>query len=166
MMAKNDDKAKLSKLIKLMAAGRDLVEKLDAIVAEADEILGGGIGIGQKIKELETTFEAAWAARYGAGRGYVWNYARDRAHWKRLIKMVGTVDLSERIQIYMNSREPHVVDARHSFPMFVATVNSYITAPLLPEGDGVYPVVDCRHTPRCRTEVEHTRKRRDELKAV
>lgn len=164
-MAKDDDKAKLSKLIKLVAAGQDLVDKLAAIVKEADAVLGGQQTIAQKVKQLETTFEAAWAARY-VGRTYVWNYSRDVGHWKRLVAKLGVADLEDRIQVYLHADDPHIVDAKHSFPMFVATVNSHIAAPLLPEGDGVFPVVDCKHKPRCKTEVEHTRKRRDELQAV
>lgn len=164
-MTRSDDKAKLEKLAKLVYVGRELLDKLDAVVTEVDAILGGRAGIGEKLKKVEGTFEAAWSARYGAGLSYVWNYGRDRGHMKRLIRTLGVDDLEQRMQIYLQSNDAHIVDARHNFPMFVATINAHLAAPLLADGDGIHPVVDCKHRPRCASEVEHTKKRSAELRA-
>jgi hypothetical protein len=159
-----DDKAKLVKIAKLIEAQRELVDRLDAITVEIDELLGGGVGIGQKLRRLETTYGAAWSARYGPAQQYMWNYAKDRRHLKGLLRRLDLDDIEMRMQRYLQSDDPFYIRARHSFPMFVASINAHVGEPAQGAGDGLWPVVDCKHAPRCTNEVEHTRKRREELR--
>lgn len=161
--AKSDEGARLAKLAKLIDVQKDLVDKLTLITSEVDELLGGGAGVGAKMKELTVAFETAWAGRYGAERTYVWNGGKDFAAMKRLIRKVGVEDLERRIDTYMRSSEPHHVSARHSFPMFVGCVNSLIAAPLL-DGDDV-EVIGCKHSPPCATDAQHTKKKLAEARA-
>jgi hypothetical protein len=145
-----------------------LCGKLRAVLDEFDEVLGGGAGIGTMLKNVQRQFDEAWCARYAHGQTnrYVWRHAQDVPQIKRLLKALGYDELCDRALRYIESEDPFLLRARHPFGLFVSGINSYAGAGTSPdltlEGE---PPPDCRHTPRCRTDQEHTKKRATDLRA-
>lgn len=163
-MAAKREGPDLEKLKALLSVAMDLQEKLDATLGELSTQLGGGEALGDVLKRLYRVYGAAWAERYRGGR-YVWAYQKDAPNLKRLLKMLGEEELSARMVRYIATDDPFIVRARHPFGLFVTGVNSYAgqAAPFTLEEDG--PVADCRHSPKCRTDAEHTTRRRADLHA-
>jgi hypothetical protein len=124
--------------------------KQDAGLAELDNLLSGGIGIGEKLKHIEGEFAAAHASRYRGA--YVFDFKVDRAQMKRLLNEgLSHDEIGRRAWRYVRSDEPGLVRSRHPFLWFVKGINQYA-------GDDQAPH-DCRHTPACVTEAECTARR-------
>jgi hypothetical protein len=121
------DASEKRKLERLVTAGRELLEKLGAVLDEADVVIGGGAGIGQQLRTFEDAFDAGWGQVYAAGETgrYVWNYRRDRPNTKRLLKTFGLMGLTERAVAYLEDRDPFLTKERHPFGLFVARINRY-----------------------------------------
>jgi len=153
------DKLTLRKLTALVEKLREVQAQTCDIAEEMQRLLSGDPGIGARMKQVELAWQTAWGSRYHAE--YVFNYTVDRAHLKRLLKTFTPADLQIRILNYIKSEDQFCVSRRHPFALFVATVNQH--APVT-EFD-LAPSVDCRHTPRCRTDEEHTVKRGAEMRA-
>lgn len=141
---------KIETLIKLVAAMKEEHEKLGAVIQEFDAILEGRQTIGEKIKELEGAYGVLWSARYG-GAPYVWNYAKDRAQLKRLLRSLDVLELGARMASYLANADQFYVKSRHSFNVFVASVNSHA---------GAAPVVDA-----IADDVAETKRRMQELRS-
>jgi len=118
------DPTPLPKIAKLIEAQRDLLEKLDAVTHEIEQLLAGKPGIGATLKRLEAAFERVHEARYHGV--YVWNFVKDRAQMKRLLRTLDVEDIEGRMLVYLGSDEPFYTKARHSFPVFVAAVNGLV----------------------------------------
>jgi hypothetical protein len=153
------------KVQKLLDAWDELQAKQDAIVDEIRRMLAGGRSIGQLVKYSEDAFGIIWSSVYPGQ--YVWTYARDRVHMKRLILQLGDEELEARFRRYMQNTDPYFVKARHSFGAFVSSVNQHAApstaAALELEGDNDRPV-GCTHLPACKDDVEHTRWRAREMR--
>lgn len=164
-MATNDHSKKtLEQARKLLGVLTDLHRKQAATIAELETILGGGPSIGDTLKRLYRSFESVWAERYRVA--YVWTYQKDAPNMKRLALSLGAEEVEARMTRFIADSDPFLTRARHGFGLFVAGINKY-TAPgadlvdfELEEGP-----LDCRHTPRCQSDQEHTRRRRDDLHA-
>jgi len=158
------------KLVPLVTLQKELTEKLQAVTTEIDTLLGGGVGMGQKLKDCEAAFDQAWCERYAPGqRGrYVWAYQRDRPQMKRLITMLGVDELKIRMANYLVNDEAFYMRARHSFGAFVSSVNAHAKAAPVNGSVQAFELdeapADCRHTPRCRTDVEHTQKTKQDVR--
>jgi hypothetical protein len=160
----------VQKVRKLLEAGRELHGKLGAVLEEIDELTGGGVGIAEKLKAIERAFDAGWCQRYAQGQSgrYVWRYATDRPNSKRLIRALGLEEVIARIPRFIANDDPFLTRSRHPFGLFVSGINQYA-----PEGsaivdfemDGGAPAVDCRHSPRCKSDHACTQKKRAELRA-
>lgn len=109
-----------------MAVLRDLREKEQAVLDEIDVLLGGGVSIGDKLKICYRYFGTAWAAAY-PGQEYVWNYTKDAPQMKRLLKSLTPDEIGNRVARYIANQEEFIVRAKHSFPMFVATINQHVS---------------------------------------
>lgn len=122
-----DAEKSTEKLVKLLAVQRDLVDKLTAVHEEMDAILAGKAGIGEILKRLEAHYDSVWAVRYAPGETgrYVWQYAKDRPHLKRLVKKLGVDELEIRMVNYLKNPDPYYTKARHPFGLFVASVNTH-----------------------------------------
>ncbi len=120
-------KAQIETLGKLMATQRDYLDKLNAIAGEIETIMGGGVGIAMLLKRLEAHYDTCWSVRYSHGQRsyYVWAYVKDRPQMKRLIKMLGVEEIERRMIAYLKNDDPFFVKARHSFGLFVSTVNQH-----------------------------------------
>lgn len=122
---------KVETLAKLVAAMKDEHDKLGALIDECDAILGGRQTIGDKLKTLEESFTTCWSMRYG-GR-YAWNYAKDRPQMKRLIRILGEVELAARMGRYLANADPFYLKSGHTFALFVASVNTHAAPSALPD---------------------------------
>lgn len=156
------EKAILKKCEKLLERLRELQAQTYAITEELLEVTGGRVTISDKLKQLEATFSTAWQARYGSP--YVWQYVKDRPQLKRLLGKLELSAIALRMGAYLRDADPFLLKARHGFGLFVSQINRYaedLAADLQLEA----PATDCRHTPPCHSDQEHTRKRSADLRA-
>lgn len=155
-MATND--AKIDQLLERQAA---LIESLAAVNKDLSTLLSGGEPQVETLKQLEQMFELCWRERYQAtsapGAKLVWNYGKDRAQWKRLLRSLDVEEIMARIARYFASNDRFYVDARHPFGVFIGSINRWGA-----ERQDTFvlgaPPVDCKHRPRCATAVAHTEK--------
>lgn len=150
-----------ARLVKLLEALREHQAKTYAITEELLELANGGQGVGDKLKQLEATFELLWSARYPGGR-YLWAYVKDRPLEKQLLAAMPLAEIERRAGDYIRDDDPYLVKQRHPFALFRSQVNRYATV-----GDMLelgLPAIDCKHAPRCASDQEHTRKRMSELR--
>ncbi len=158
-------KTQLAKVTKLLDVQKDLIAKLHDCTREIDNLLGGKAGIGELMKRLERAFELAWCARYarGAIKGYVWAYAEDRAHMKRLLAVIPIEDLEARIERFIRTETPFYISTRHAFRQFARNVNEFAAeAADLPLA-GEKPI-GCTHQPPCGSDAEHTKRRSEAMR--
>lgn len=124
-------------------------EKEDAIHAELDALLGGEPGIGAMLKQIEAHYDELWRVRYSTP--YVWNFARDVPQLKRLIKALGVEQLELRMGSYLKNSDPFYLKSKHSFAVFVASINSHAVEPSRQRDE------PCTHEPRCPGTWQHVR---------
>lgn len=165
--ARDEATLRIGKLQKLLPLAIELHEKLGATLREMEDLAGGGAGVAAKLKQVEFAWQTAWSARYHTD--YVFNFARDRGHWKRLLHIhrFTPEDLQVRILNYIRNDDPFYAGKRHPFNIFVASINAHTGAADAPEELTLEAptVSDCRHSPRCRSDQEHTRKKLEEMRA-
>ncbi len=125
-MPTDKDKAMIEKVTKLIAAQQDCFEKLTVIQSELQSILGGGVALGQRIKDIQHTFGDEWAKRYG--QPYVWNYAKDVPNIKRLLRTLPADEIQKRVLVYLRNNEPFYTTNRHAFGLFVTSINTHTPA--------------------------------------
>lgn len=156
-MADNDKQLR-ARLVKLLEVARDLHGKQAAILDEVDELLAGGAGIGAKMKAIQAGFAAAWSDRYAPGQPerYVWTYKQDGPNLKRLAKQPGVEETIARAARYIRSEDGFFVRGRHSFGLFVRSINQWAAAGDAPAGEVDDEVAD---------EVAQTAARRRALRA-
>lgn len=150
---------KPDKVVAALAKIRKAWEGLGEALDEADALLKGDITPAQQTKAVLTAWAAKWTAAH-RGEHYVINWPKDTAIFKRLMKSIETVDLLERVDAYLAERDPFVTEKRHPLGLFAANVNKYAGRGARPDDDDVLsaPPADCRHVPRCRTDVQCTRR--------
>ena len=159
----DSDTRRLDALRKLITKAKELHEQIGAILSEQDDLLGGGVGIGAKLAQLEASWQAAWASRYHGE--YVFAYLKDRAAWKKLLKSFTVEALQIRILGYISDGDSFYVQRRHPLNLFVMNVNKYAPEEAFASFDLEAPVVsDCKHLPRCKSDAQHTKKRATELR--
>src|SRR5262245_2193958 len=144
------------KLQKLLETAETLQGQMTAVLEELRAVVGGDATIGEMVKIGERLFADEWHKRYGTF--YLWKHVQDKPQMKRLIKALGIEELSVRIVRYIANDEAFVQQRRHPFGLFVSTINSYAHQSTDFVLTGTAPA-DCRHTPRCTSDVEHTRRR-------
>jgi hypothetical protein len=158
------EKKTLEKLKRLYDTLRELQAKSSDVTEEIGRLLNGEAGIGDGLKGLEQALSATWAARHKTP--YIWQYVKDRPNLKRLWKLLGgPAPITARWLNYVRDDDPYLVKARHPFALFVANVNRYADSGESSELELVEAPADCRHTPPCHSDQEHTRKRSAELRA-
>lgn len=150
------------KLVALVSAGRELMAKATDIFQEIDTLCDGGATIGDQLKAFQRTWQTAWGARYGGT--YLFTFSKDVPAMKRLLKAVRSDDLHARVVTYLSDNDPFYAKARHSFHLFAMNPNRWAKdLGDLPET--LLPPVGCTHTPACRSDQEHTRRRQSEMRA-
>ena len=162
------EKIPIEKIKGLLAKAFALHAQQHDILREVDALIGGGVGIGQMLKQAEHGFEDAWQSRY-VGQRYVWAFVRDVPQLKRLLKAMSVEEIARRAAIFIRNDDGFFVRNRHSFGVFVSSINQHTDAALAPAGEidlEALPVPDCKHTPLCRTDTEHTRRRSAEMRGA
>ncbi len=165
-MAATRDAATAAKLERLLGKATELYDQLGDVLEEFDEVLGGGAGIGAKLKRVYEEFGHAWGTRYANGdpKAYVWNMRVDAPNAKRIIKAVGVDEVIARIPRFVRDDFDPLLRARHPFAWFVKAINQYAEKSAAGVGDleldAAPAPADCRHTPRCKSDAEHTSRRR------
>lgn len=157
------EKKTINRLKRLFDAYRETHTKGGELLEEINRLLNGEQGIADKLRALEHQLSLTWEARYHSP--YLWNYVRDRAQMKKLLKTLEPAEIAARWLSYLKDNDPFYVRSRHSFGFFAGNVNRFAgEAPAELQLDVDAPA-DCRHTPRCSSDQEHTRKRQSELRA-
>jgi len=136
-------------VIKLLEQLRESQAQMYAITEELVIVLGGGELWGKVLKRLEAAFDLAWCGRYAVGKSgqYSWNFKTDRGHMKRFYRRYGEEDLVDRFGVFLRNDDRFFVTARHSFAVFVSSVNQHV-----PDRRTVERRAEpwsCHHTPRC-----------------
>jgi|SRR6187402_735696 len=147
------------RVVKLMAALRETCEKQNAIMLEIDALLAGKAGIGDKLKSFYEAWGDLWSAKYH-GRSYVFAFAKDAAHLKRLLRTITLDELVTRAGNYMRSDDPFVVQSGHSFNVFVAMVNQFAG---FISTNGADAPVGCKHDPACKDDAACTKRKHREM---
>lgn len=151
------------KIRKLIEVARERESELVAVLREIETLINGGEGIGALLKRAESSFGLAWSSRYPGA--YVWQYAKDRPHMKRLIGSLGIEELEARFGRYILNADQFFTSRRHPFGLFVAAINQLAGVGSAPGGDEDLELTapaDCQHDPRCMSDTTHTqRKLRD-----
>ena len=80
---------------------------------------------------------------------------------KRLLKSFSPEELEARMVVYLGNDERFFLSARHSFGLFVSSINQH--APVAPI-ERMAPM-GCSHHPPCRDDQAHTQRRMQELSA-
>jgi len=152
----------IEKLEKALAAHKKAGELLeDALAAAKQEPTTGNVA-----KDLVSRFVVLWGQRY-KGQTYLPAWAKDIVQMRRVLKAATPEQIEAKMRAYLADQDSFVSNARHPLGLFVAGFNRYHVAPAggrmaEPEDDGFFGAApaDCRHTPRCATDVEHTKKLR------
>lgn len=168
MAERNATAATLAKVARLLASAREHHERTGEVIAEIEALLGGQAGIATQVKQFETTFDGLWCARYTNGETgrYVWAFVRDRPQIKRLLKGLGLEELERRAAVYLASDDRFYARSRHGFSLFISSINTYAAPAEVEDFSLRGAPTNCHHDPRCRTDVDHTRRRRLECRAL
>lgn len=170
-MAEAQKGATVAKAVKLLELAYQKFTEGDELLAEARALLEGQPGIGEKLKALERAFDAAWCARYAPGQSgrYVWQYVKDRPQMKRLLKSLSVEALEERMLNYIRDEDAFYLKARHSFGLFVSSINRWAPAGDAPDLElqdpGARPY-GCVHRPACQSDAAHTARLNRELREL
>lgn len=148
---------------------RKVSEDAAGLADELEAILSGDKTTGQLVNRLIKYWLGAWRERH-AGRVYVFT-ARGAAagSLKKLLASGMTVeDIEARVSQYLESRDPFYVTARHSFELFIKSINRFPGLGTTEDDDAGFlsaPAFDCSHHPACRSAQEHTRRRGQEMRS-
>jgi hypothetical protein len=134
-------------------------EENAALIDELERIIGGGPTIGEILKDLY----AYWIELWPHGGNYVFAFEKDTPHMKRLFRQLGIEELKARMLNFMRDNSDYVRNAKHAFPLFVATNNRYASA--APAADLDLAPVGCKHSPPCSNDQAHTKRVNAEMRA-
>lgn len=163
-MAADENAKRLARIGKLYDVLHELKAKEYEILDEIGHLVRGEPGMAEHLKQAIAGWEASWHTRYRSR--YVWNRTIEIPQVKRLIKQLGVEELVARSVNYVANDDPYYLRARHGFGLFASQVNRFASASSSDESTfELTPPADCRHTPPCKSEQEHTRKRSSELRA-
>jgi hypothetical protein len=151
--------AKLPTIVKLLNLALEENKKQAALLEELGALLAGKPGVGDLLKEFYNYWNELWPHQ----GDYAFAFERDAPQLKRLFKMLGPDEVKARALRYLKERDPFYFDKRHPFALFVATINNWAgTAADTTDT----PVVGCLHSPACRSDQEHTRRRQTDMAAT
>jgi hypothetical protein len=149
------EKAKLDSAVRgLRATWMKWGEQLDALEAMLSEEATPG----QQAKHLLDYFATAWHGKYRQ-RYVVTNGAAAIAALKKLLKDLTIVEVEKAMTAFLASNDPFYVKARHPLSMFVPAVNKFtVAAPAADRDMFEMAPPDCRHAPKCKTDLECSRR--------
>lgn len=138
---------------------RSTFEKLGAQIDALTALLAQEPTVGQNAKKILDFYAGKWGLRH-EGAKFIPNGAKDMNLLKRLQKDLEPGEICRRMLRYLASQDKFIVEAKHPIGLFVANVNKYALTQA--EDDASFlrvQVVDCQHTPRCRSDQEHTKRK-------
>jgi molybdopterin converting factor small subunit len=133
----------------------EVIEELRALLAEEPSET-------QYANRLLAYFCEQYEKRH-AKKYVVANGAKAVQQLRRLLKQIPPREIAGRMQRFLVSKDPFYVDAKHDLHVFIAAVNKFSSAPLLPEGAA--PARGCKHEPPCVTDEQHTKRSIAEAKS-
>lgn len=147
--------AVVAQIQKVRVAWGKLGDELEALEA----ILTGEATPGQQARDILKTYAAVWRTRYNDEQ-LVINWPKDTAIIKRLLRTLPLEEINRRIVAFFDHRDRFYVEARYPIAMFASAINKLGGRGPAGVDDDVLtaPPSDCRHAPKCRTDVECTRK--------
>lgn len=158
MTAKKPDGVNVPAMQKIIALLKSRHDEDGALIEELERLAGGGRGIGEIMKDSY----AHWIALWPHGT-YVFKFDKDAPQMKRLIRQLGGTELQARMLRYLKDQDPFYVEKKHPFQMFVSTINKWAGST---DATALGPTpVGCTHTPPCRDDQEHTRKKMRETRS-
>lgn len=153
---------KLQKLLdQLRAQHSRMGDQLDAFEAMLLETHTPG----QAAKQWLLAFGEAWAQRYRGEKFIVASWPKDMAIAKRLLAQLEHEELLARARGYLADPDPFYVRAKHPIGLFATNVNRYAKAAAHEEDFLQAPAIGCTHRPQCKSDVQHTRRVSQELRA-
>ena len=132
-------------------------EELDALEAlVAEKATPGAIA-----KRLVMQFGSEWQAKYR--EKYVHVFVKEITQMKRLLGSLTEAQIRRRITKYLETSDHFYVQSRHSFGVFVSMINR-ISDGWEGTDDFELRPVGCQHDPPCRSDQEHTSRRREAVR--
>jgi len=154
------EQARLEKLGKLCELLRAKQAECFELAEEMARVAGGQAAIGDTLTTLRTFYDTVWCQRYTPGKDkqYIWQWAKDTALMKKLLKTLAVEEIERRMANYLKADDPFFLKNRHTFGIFVASINQF--AEFSKElHEELPPPVGCKHLPPCCSDQEHTRRR-------
>lgn len=156
-------KRRLERAAKLLDAIRELQAKTYEVTEELQALLKGEAITGDHLRLLESAWSTEYERRYGTP--YMFEFKKDRPHWKRLIKAVGPEEICNRIVAYFHETDQYRERARHPFGLFVSQFNSLATQRVSEQLAGFELIArDCHHNPPCTSDAQHTRRKAEDVR--
>lgn len=150
----------------VIARMRKTAEDLLTQASDLEAVLNGDDTTGQQVGRLFDRWALHWRARYRNKYVFVAR-AKAGAGFKRLLKDMTLDDIDARMQQYVASNDPFYTMTLHSIDAFFTAVNKFPgTGTTTDEAQFLQaPVGDCTHSPRCKSDQEHTRRRGQDMRA-
>lgn len=128
---------------------------------EMELLLSGNPTASESTTRLLKSWQTIWGKRYNTA--YQFNYAKHGAALKRMVRTLTADEIEARMTRFIASDERFHASARHSIDVFIATVNQFASETGTARQLDAPAVGDCKHTPRCTSDQEHTRRRNAEM---
>lgn len=123
-MATSNDRAKVIALVdKLRELDDDYCEKRAALMTELSAVLGGGEGIGDRLKRVKGEIGAIWQGRHK--EVFAFDHVKHTAWLKKKILEHGEAVVIAKWHSYVANDEGYYVRARHSFALFMPGWNNW-----------------------------------------
>lgn len=164
---------------------RKVEQRLDEILATLDKLrdqvvtLKRHVAGENPVRDVLAFYDELWMNRYTHGLSpavhYDFNRTVDPATVKRWLKTMDALTIKGRITRYFADRDPFLVRQKHPFNLFIKNFNAYappsnVRPSVHDLGDPAFTppehVPDCRHEPRCKSDVEHTQRKQRELRTI
>lgn len=150
-----DAKAKIPQLISEV---RERLDEIETLMGEGDIP-----DVRKSAKRGLQTFAKLWSNRHG--EAYDTKWVADRPHLNRWLRQGHPIERIEaKMAAFILDNDPALVRARHPFTWFVSRFNTIRVD--VDRADTPAPPVDCwQHHPKCKTDIEHTRKTMQESRS-
>ena len=139
----------LDRLSRARAMLLDALEQID----DAEALAEAKPTLGKQAQVLVGSFCSAWHTRYKTAY-VVANEGQAIASAKKVLRSIPLLDLQQRIERYLDSRDAYLAQAKHPLGLFLSDVNRWAQTGLAFGG-----VIGCDHAPACESEADCTRRR-------
>lgn len=116
------------KIQELLKRAMEMNAQTFDLLREVDNLLNGGVGIGQQLKAIRDAFALAWPQRY-TGQIYGWtDGAKETQQLKKLLKTIPVEEVVARVDRFIRNDDPWFVRNRHPFGIFLSSINQHASA--------------------------------------